>query len=269
MGSFKMHLTKEDYINFIVSAYKGKAVPAAKLPSSWKTLKITHDGATGYDGAAYVNDETKEIVVASAGHGFSFNPIDCVLDTLSALKIMAGYEPDQFKSLVNFTDKVLHYGGERGDYKVTFTGHSMGAVLSDMMTASLAYKLSIGHVDPDQYSDVKSVTFENIGSSYSLRNVLSKEGLDEGNIDTFIKDSVAPRLDIYNTKVNTFNLMGGTQSSNVHMIDHDGGANGGHNILDVKKCLGVDGEFTNFQEYTPEQWDNYIKDTIHYGYTNH
>ena len=152
---------------FISGAYKN-SIDEKRLPEGWKLFTDANklkDTGNGFYGASFMNENTKEFVVAFSGTSFDA-PIkgSLVSDLISDLDIIKGKLPAQFtKDALPFVNKTLdklkaEYAEEfqANDIKVTFTGHSLGAVLADVC----GYAVKTSKV----YENVKVINFDNIGS---------------------------------------------------------------------------------------------------------
>jgi hypothetical protein len=177
------------------AAYKegGELSPEMKA-KGWRVMDIGQTD-TGYYGVAYVNDRTKEVVVAHRGTDPDAGDIFESLVMASPLGVastvvgdmlgignplrdgmrMLGINrdgndldddaqlafegtPDQFHESQRFVRSVMSQmgSGPYADYKVSHTGHSLGAVLADLHAAQHGQQ---------------AVTFDNPGSKEILNNL--------------------------------------------------------------------------------------------------
>ncbi len=177
------------------AAYKegGELSPELKA-KGWRVMDIGQTD-TGYYGVAYVNDLTKEVVIAHRGTdpdaGDIFESLvmasplgitsSLISDTLGIgnplrdgmrllginsdgndldddAQLALEGAPDQFHESQSFVRSVMSQvqGGPYSEYKVSHTGHSLGAVLADLHAA--------------QYGQ-HAVTFDNPGSKEILDNL--------------------------------------------------------------------------------------------------
>ncbi|WP_039457227.1 lipase family protein [Candidatus Jidaibacter acanthamoebae] len=162
----------------------------------WKKLLTSDEvsaSKSGFYGTAYINETSKEVVIANSGTNFNvfglgwlskfdFSvPIDFVKDLYSDTQLFFGYVPNQFTyGADKFTDAVIkQLGNEAHDYTFTTTGHSLGAVLSNLENAKLT---SLGY-------QVSSVNIDSPGSKPILENYIQdnnlKLGCDNLDITTF------------------------------------------------------------------------------------
>jgi len=81
--------------------------------------------SSGYAGAVYVNDTTKEVIIVNAGtdHGMDFYS-----DTQMAL----GFVPDQYAEARRMAQEAVALASSLG-YSVSVTGHSLGGALSQLV----------------------------------------------------------------------------------------------------------------------------------------
>lgn len=125
------------------------------LPEGW-SLFSSFEASNGYAGNCYVKDiftKNTKFIIAHRGTVLS-SPVDIVAD----VEIALGFIPGQFASANDFTVQISEKVRDLYKHKldllqytsITSTGHSLGAVLSDLCLINL---LSF------------SITFENPGSS--------------------------------------------------------------------------------------------------------
>lgn len=160
--------------------------------SEWKKFLTSTDvraSNAGYYGIAYINDFTKEIVIANSGTNldvFNFRwlskldfstPIDFVKDFFSDIQLYFGYVPRQFTSGADkFVDSVVsNLGIEAHNYKFITTGHSLGAVLSNLENAKLK---NLGY-------EVSSVNIDSPGTKPIVENYIKTNnlGITSDNLD--------------------------------------------------------------------------------------
>jgi hypothetical protein len=117
----------------------------------------------GYRGFAIVNKELKHVIVASAGTKASEaenNYSALHADFQSDHKLIKATLPEQFEPLINFTRKIIEeLDAKEHDYTITFTGHSLGAALSELAVAEFINQL-----------DVNSEVFDNPGTLPIIEN---------------------------------------------------------------------------------------------------
>lgn len=111
----------------------------------------------GYRGYAIINKDFKHVIIASSGTKASEAGNDYAAlhaDFQSDHKLIKASLPEQFDPLVSFTKKIMtDLGSEASSYSYTFTGHSLGAALSELAVAEFVNKF-----------DVNSEVFDNPGT---------------------------------------------------------------------------------------------------------
>ena len=81
------------------------------------------------------------------------NRNDCYHDLISNAKQYIGYEPDQFKYALEFTKEVLAETSHLKDYDLILSGHSLGAVVADLVHVYLFCK----NLLPDNIRDKQRI----------------------------------------------------------------------------------------------------------------
>lgn len=105
-----------------------------------KTMDI-HDKTTGFSGYAGFNPTSNEVIIAFAGTKSDFNKdgklYDNLSDLLSDFKFITREQIPQLTLAKALTSAALKFvkelGGNVKDASITFTGHSLGAILSEIM----------------------------------------------------------------------------------------------------------------------------------------
>jgi hypothetical protein len=149
------------------------------IPKGWKLLDtfMNEDGYY-YRGAAFINEETKEVLVTSAGT----DPMS-INDLWDDAKLTFGYVPNKMQSLKTFADRIAKKLDLEGkvDYKIDTTGHSLGGVLSDLLKVEFESK---------GFETGISATFDNPGSRPVLKYALEQKmfsGAAEVSLDKGFK----------------------------------------------------------------------------------
>jgi|GEM_PF-6037247 len=125
----------------------------------WKTFKIFNEPKIGrYYAVAYVNDKTKQLVLAY--RGITFEKLD-LLKTNSSLKthfksVLGGQIVAQQAASYQTTKEITEYAKNHG-YNLSFTGYSLGAWFAEL-SLYFAYQ-------DFNYSKTKAVTFDSPGSA--------------------------------------------------------------------------------------------------------
>lgn len=175
-----------DYALMSQAAYaNGGELPPALRDRGWKVLR-GGETDTGYFGVAYVNDLTREVVIAHRGtnpdlsdvaEGLAVvNPMTGAMVRLSRplarkiginadgsdfdddAMIAIGRAPDQYAESRPFVQSVqtqMEASG-RADYLVTHTGHSLGGALADLHAAGAGQR---------------AITFDNPGTQEILAHL--------------------------------------------------------------------------------------------------
>ncbi len=142
--------------------------------SNWKVLATSHEmeAATKseFKAVAFINKDTKQVVIAHAGTQVSASDIKQSLEDIWAdMQLAAKITPDRklesIKAFITEIQGKLQKDAE--EYSFSTTGHSLGSVLSDLAAVEM---LSRGMKVTD------SVTFDNPGSRPVIEHAL-KAGL--------------------------------------------------------------------------------------------
>lgn len=126
--------------------------------TGWKILcnsadyKDTHQ--YGYKAVAFINEKTKEIHVATAGT--DPKNVDDLKDDIQGVYMHGNIS--KIKPMKAFIDKVVNKLNAEG-YKYTTSGHSLGAVVSDLTAAEIVSR---------NLKLIESTTFDNPGSYSAL-----------------------------------------------------------------------------------------------------
>ncbi|MCA9935794.1 MAG: WXG100 family type VII secretion target [Ardenticatenaceae bacterium] len=170
-----------DYALMSQAAYTdGGELPQELKDKGWERLAVGRT-TTGYYGVAYVNRQTGEVVIAHRGTDADLGDViegigrgaagNSVIDLARMggfnadgndldddAQIAMGLAPDQYQESRSFVAQVheqLSKAG-MGDYKVTHTGHSLGAVLADLHAAERGQP---------------AITFDNPGAKEPLASI--------------------------------------------------------------------------------------------------
>lgn len=156
--------------------------------------------ANHYRAALFVNNETKEIKVVTAGtrmeEGTEIQKSDLLDDTMLA----AAQLPSKFKAAQALNEMIIeNFGKDLAGYTIHYTGHSLGAALSDMAAADMALRLK--NADMLQKGKVSSTTFDNPGVKEIVAKMLPKDFNTSK-----LKEMV--HFEAYNNRDNFINTMG-------------------------------------------------------------
>lgn len=151
-----------EYATFSLDSYQ-KPEDNVVLPDGWQTFRTSDSyglSTGGYFGIVYINNNVtpKQLVVAHRGTSPDFP--DIVNDLILALEQV----PLQFtNNAVPFITAIKNeLGTALPQYQITFTGHSLGAVLAELSAAK---------------ENVKAVTFDSPGSKPIIENMVSDSTL--------------------------------------------------------------------------------------------
>ncbi len=117
-----------DIANFANDAYEVES--KLNLPSiDFKKLDVKYDGSNGFQGSAYFNSKTNELVVAYAGTDFT-SIKDLKADLGIGLNLAIG-QTDNAKDFLSraFNNVTENLGVNSNNINVTITGHSLGGYL--------------------------------------------------------------------------------------------------------------------------------------------
>ncbi|MCC8467806.1 MAG: hypothetical protein LN589_03835 [Rickettsia endosymbiont of Eriopis connexa] len=138
-GLFSLHAyidSKEnDIVKFAVEKENNKKIKIRNEQlEDWKVFKIFNEPEIGrYYAVAYINEKTKQIVLAY--RGTTFEKLD-LLKTNSLLKahlksILGGQIVAQQAAAYEATGEIVKYA-EENNYNLSFTGHSLGAWFAEL-----------------------------------------------------------------------------------------------------------------------------------------
>jgi hypothetical protein len=148
-------VTSFEYAQFANLVYEDfnspKNLDSSKLPEDWEALslyKYQEDSPiSGYFGMGFKKDD--HIVIAHRGtsviKSFKFGSIevkeviDSIDDYISDLQLWLNKKPQQFKAAQEYTEQVIK---KYPDCSISFTGHSLGALLAQL-TAAYYHKKAI------------------------------------------------------------------------------------------------------------------------------
>jgi hypothetical protein len=148
------------------------------------------EGKSGYFGVIYINDETQQVVLAHRGT----DSLGAILEDMKG--IYFNKTSPQKEEAFNFVADAINLVRDKQGYRLSFTGHSLGAFLAEL---SVFYVHNHFH-----FPDVNAVTFESPGSKESLKKMQSN-----------LKPIILEQLDIvgyvsYPNLINTCNKHVGT-----------------------------------------------------------
>jgi len=187
------HLTDNDFI----------MLDRIEKNTSWDILLDSQNNSNGYKAVAFLNNETKEVHIATAGTV----PTD-INDLLDDVRITAGYTPRKITPMKIFVEDVIKkLGDDFLGYKFSTSGHSLGAVMSDLTAAEL---ISRG------LNFDKSITFENPGSKKVMKTAISNK-VFSGTKDV-VMEEISKQFEEYNAKPNLINTMGNHLAEKINLV---------------------------------------------------
>lgn len=166
------------------------------LPLDWKII-YSEESAIGFRGACYVKNTTNKLHVVFANRGTIINIQNLIAD----LDLMFNQAPEKFllaawdfmKAAVT-TLRTIYDLEVLNKASYTLTGHSLGAVLSDLV--------NVGFFNAG--TRLKSITFENPGSKGIIYSLGKKSGWPEERI-TKLCSMLLAYCDAYFGDVNLIN----------------------------------------------------------------
>lgn len=162
------------YIYAVLSDMAYSPNETTKIPTGWKEFLRSNlnptddnDDGNGYFGVAYINDATKQIVIAHRGTN---SPDDWDDD----IEIYIRRFPDQVtKSALPFVQHIYREMERQQltDYEVSQTGHSLGGFLAELIAVpdSLPQNISNAITRTIHLPTTQAVTFDSPGSGVFIR----------------------------------------------------------------------------------------------------
>lgn len=173
------------YLNISSDEEKAKFEElSAQVPDAFQMIFFTdHLDDTkknDFRSAVFLNHETKEIIVACSGTRFGMHR-EGISDMISDAFLSLEENPPKLESMKQTNQMILDsLGDEAGEYKIHYTGHSLGAFMADVGAADMAIKIreaGITKTDGTR-SDISSMTFENPGSRVLIEKMYEDHDLD-------------------------------------------------------------------------------------------
>ena len=185
---------------------------AEQIPPGYEmflmTDHVTDSKEASFRCVAFVNQETKEIVFATAGTrpGLNQKGFDDLYD--DAL-LVAQSKPAKMNPAQILNDMILDSLGEQAkDYKFHYTGHSLGAAMAEMQAVDMDIKLQQkGFKKPGDKDQITAVTFENPGTKPIVEKMYREAGLPEDSVKKLNFCEFNNRKNI----INTLNTQSGTE----------------------------------------------------------
>ncbi|HEU5281964.1 MAG TPA: hypothetical protein VFU82_08310 [Gammaproteobacteria bacterium] len=178
------------------------------LPEGW-SLFSSFEASNGYVGNCYVKDvftKNTQFIIAHRG-----TVLSSVKDIVADVEVALGFIPGQFDSVSNFivqiSEKVRDVYKHKVDLleyiSITSTGHSLGAVLSDLC---LITPLSL------------SITFENPGSSQLVWRQIDSLPISSKD-KIYFYNRVKASAKVYQADVNIINTWAEQMGDVYHLVD--------------------------------------------------
>jgi|GEM_PF-2899818 len=157
---------------------------AEKMPEDFEMVLysdfVDDTKAHKYRAGVFVNHQTKEVVIASAGTRFGATVAgahDLYNDAVLAMEKM----PPKLKSAGVLNQMLLDSLGDKAsEYKFHYTGHSLGAALSDMAAADMAIRCRNANLDlaVGDTKKISTMTFDNPGAKRVVEKMYKNAGLN-------------------------------------------------------------------------------------------
>jgi hypothetical protein len=135
---------------------------------------------TGYYGQIWINHRYKQVAIVSSGTKLNFPSfpdssisnlygiLHLLKDGLNDIQVFMHCTPSQYKrGMERFIEYFISLDLDLKEYDITFTGHSLGAILSDL-GALYAHKYKTC------FNSIHSITTENPGSKTSMETLYQK-----------------------------------------------------------------------------------------------
>lgn len=156
--------------------------------------------ANHYRAALFVNNETKEIKIVTAGTRMEEGSAIRTSDLLDDAMLASAQLPSKFKAVQALNAMIVeNFGEELAGYTIHYTGHSLGAALSDMGAADMALRLKNANMLTK--GQVSSTTFDNPGVKEIVAKMLPK-GFGTSKLTEIV------HFEAYNNRDNFINTMG-------------------------------------------------------------
>lgn len=206
--SFKNKLG--EYALFSSFAYKSEPDDikelAMKLPTGYKMFlhssELDETKAFNYSAVVFVNTDKKEILIANTGTRLK-NLSHLAADLKSDFSLYLEQAPDKAESVYALNQMIIdNLEGNLGEYKFSYTGHSLGAALAEIGAADMAIKLTqkgYDLKDENGKNIISSTAFESPGTRRIIEK-LYKEQLPDANINEDVDYT------IYNNGENIINM---------------------------------------------------------------
>ena len=134
-----------------------------------------------YRAGVFVNNETREIIIASSGTRFNAT-VEGAQDLYANLHLALEQSPRKLNSVKKLNQIILDsLGEEAANYTLHYTGHSLGASLSDMAAADMAIRMrnsDIPLIQDNHENRISTFTFENPGARTIIKEMYRESGIN-------------------------------------------------------------------------------------------
>lgn len=149
------------------------------------TDHVQEVGEASFRCVAFMNQNTKEIVFATAGSRFGMDEKG-IADIYDDALMVAHNKPRKMNPAQILNDMVLDSLGDKAkEYKFHYTGHSLGAAMAEMQAADMDIKLTKKGLKAEgkgAKDQISAVTFENPGTKPMIEKMYEEAGLPKENI---------------------------------------------------------------------------------------
>lgn len=171
------------------------------LDGQFEVIEVKHDVRTGYDGVAFRNTHTGEIIIAHTGTEFekAGDRLPDIINNFQHIADSQGYQqlPSQFYVANDFVNDLMQqYPGS----SFSQTGHSLGAILAELVSMS---------------TETPATTFDSPGSLDMAEQIFERGDYCANHTD-LINSYLADR--------NVYNSING-HAGTVHLLLKDGEVN--------------------------------------------
>lgn len=162
---------------------------ADQVPEGYELFLMTDHvqevGDASFRCVAFMNQNTKEIVFATAGSRFGMDEKGFA-DIYDDALMVAHNKPRKMNPAQILNDMVLDSLGDKAkEYNFHYTGHSLGAAMAEMQAADMDIKLTKKGLKAEgerSKEQISAVTFENPGTKPMIEKMYEEAGLPKENI---------------------------------------------------------------------------------------
>lgn len=154
---------------------------ASQMPKGYEIFLMTDHveevGKSSFRCVAFLNEESKEVVFATAGSRFGVTEKG-LSDVIDDALMIGKNQPLKMDPAQILNDMVLDSLGDQAkNYKFHYTGHSLGAAMAEMQAVDMDIKLiqkGLKQEGPAAQEQISAVTFENPGSKPMVEKMYKK-----------------------------------------------------------------------------------------------